>query len=123
LRKRQEQRVAVKITHGEAAASDLEVRLYQQQQCQGAFEHRALAKDGTATFSRIVEIGGLGVITDELSVCVESKGNWQPLFLSFHAPAPALIEIACDLDSRERRCATKFDGRPLDEFIDDEDDA
>jgi hypothetical protein len=121
--KRKEQQVAVAVTRGGNPASGVEVRLYPQQQCQGTYEQGVLAADGTIAFSRTVEIGGVGVITDELSVCLAVDGTWKPLFSSLHGPAPGRIDITCDLSKVERQCSTKFDGRPLDEPSADTNDA
>ena len=121
--KLREQLVVVGATRDGSAVAGLEVRLFQKQQCQGTYAQRALGADGVATFSRTVEIGGLGVITDELSVCVSDQGAWKPLFSSFHGPAPARIDITCDFGDSTLECKTRFDGRPLDEFEDGEDDA
>ena len=121
--KRFEKQVVAVATRGAAPASVVEVRLYRLQQCQGEYESSTLATDGAATFKRTVELGRLGVITDELSVCVEVAGSWKPLFSSLHGPAPMRIDIACDFGKVDPQCSTQFDGRPLDEPSGSEDDA
>lgn len=120
---RQVQRVAVVVARGELPVSGIEVRLYRLQQCQGSYEHRTLGTDGTAVFARKVELGTIDVITDELSVCAEIDGVWRPLFSSLHGPAPSRIDISCDLSKTDLECASRFDGRPIDEPVRDEDDA
>lgn len=112
--KRQAQTVSVALTRGGIPVAGDDVRLYAGQSCQGPFQENTL-REGKAAFSRTVEIGGVGVITDELSVCLGVGGAWTPLFSSLHGPAPDRIEITCDLDKAERPCVTRFNGRTLDE--------
>jgi hypothetical protein len=120
--KRQEQTVSVAITRNGSPVVNGDVRLYAAESCKGPFQTNAL-REGKVSFSRTVEIGGVGVITDALSVCLGAGEAWVPLFSSLHGPAPERIEIACDLAKAERRCTTRFDGRTLDEPLEHEDDA
>ena len=120
--KRQEQTISVAITRSGAPLAGGDVRLYAARNCQGSYQASTL-REGKASFSRAVEIGGVGVITDELSVCLGTGGAWMPLFSSLHGPAPGLIDIACDLDRAARQCNARFDGRTLDESSENEDDA
>jgi hypothetical protein len=112
----QDQTIVVALTRGAAPAASLKVRLHALQNCQGSFEEATAASDGHARFVRTVEIGGVGVITDELSVCVELGRSWVPLLSSLHGPAPALIEVNCDLDLSTPRCLVAFDGRPQEDL-------
>jgi len=66
-------------------------------------------------FTRNVEVGGIDVITDELSVCVNSSGEWKPIFSSLHGPAPILLELKCEVDTPSGTCASSFDGQPFEE--------
>lgn len=74
-----------------------DVRLDAAQSCQGPFQENTL-REGRTAFSRTVEIGGVGVITDELPVCLGAGDVWMPFLSSLHGPAPARIDITCDLD-------------------------
>jgi hypothetical protein len=120
--KRQEQTVSVAVMRSGAQVAVGDVRLYAAQSCQGSFQEQTL-REGKVAFSRTVEIGGVGVITDELSVCLGTGETWAPLFSSLHGPAPERIDIACDLDKSEPQCTASFDGRTLDEPSENEDDA
>jgi hypothetical protein len=121
--KRQEQTVSVAITRGGSPVAGVDVRLYATQNCQGSYEGSTLNEDGKTAFSRTVEIGGVGVTTDELSICIGAGNDWTPLFSSLHGPAPGRIDIACDLAKEKGKCTTQFDDRPLDQPSEDEDDA
>jgi hypothetical protein len=120
--KRQEQTVSVAITRNGSPVANGDVRLYAAERCKGSFQAKTL-REGKVSFSRTVEIGGVGVVTDALSVCLGAGEAWVPLFSSLHGPAPERIEIACDLAKGERKCTTRFDGRKLDEPLGHEDDA
>jgi len=120
--KRQEQTVSVTITRSGSPVVNGDVRLYTAQSCKGSFLAYTL-REGKSSFLRKVEMGGVGVITDELSVCLGVGEAWMPLFSSLHGPAPGRIDIACDLDKTERQCITRFDGRTLDEPSENDDDA
>jgi hypothetical protein len=112
----QDQTVAVALSRGALPAVAAKVRLYPLQNCLGSFQELTTSSDGRVQFVRTAEIGGVGVITDELSVCIESGVSWTPLLSSLHGPAPALIELSCDLGAPIPRCSVAFDGRPQDDL-------
>jgi hypothetical protein len=98
------------------------VRLFTAQGCAGTYQDATTSADGRARFLRTVEIGGIGVITDELSVCIPSGSTWQQLYGSLHGPAPKLIELRCDLSNSESKCTETFDGRLMTDSNSDEHD-
>ena len=110
------QTISVLLSDAAGPARHLEVRLYKQQHCQGEHESATTSDIGRVRFSRPVEIGGHGVITDELSICVRFADSWTPIFSSLHGPAPMLIETKCALTHREPSCFTSFDGRLIEHF-------
>jgi hypothetical protein len=112
----QDQTIEVALNHGYAPAGAIKVRLHELQNCQGSFQETTATSSGHARFTRTTEIGGVGVITDELSVCLQSHGTWTPLLSSVHGPAPALIEVTCELSPPTPQCHVAFDGRPQEDL-------
>jgi hypothetical protein len=113
--KQQQQTVSITLTRDTHPLAGVDVRLYAEQDCKGTFQSGKTSDEGQVRFTRNVEIGGVGVITDELSVCINSSGEWRPLFSSLHGPAPALLELKCTMDTPPGSCASSFDGQPFEE--------
>lgn len=108
----QQQSVVVEIGAPQAPAS---VRLYSRALCDGSYVEQRLSASRRASFTRNVEVGGIAVITDELSVCVPAGERWKPLFSSVHGPAPRSISIQCESVTEPGQCRVQFDGRTIDE--------
>ena len=118
----QQQTVELTLVSGSQPVPAMEVRLYAAQECAGPSQDAVTSADGQARFVRTVEIGGIGVITDEVSVCIHSGSTWEQLYGSLHGPAPTLIELKCDLTTSIPRCTESFDGRLMTDGSSDEHD-
>ena len=113
--KHQQQIVSITLTRDTRPLPGADVRLHAGQNCKGSFQSGKTSDEGQVRFTRNVEMGGISVITDELSVCVNSSGNWESIFSSLHGPAPRLLELKCTVDTPPGNCASSFDGQPFEE--------
>jgi hypothetical protein len=87
------------------------VRLYFERHCRGEFLESMSSNVGVADWSRTVTIGGIDVVTDEISLCVPKSDGWRELYWSRHGPAPRRIEMYCDVARAEAAaCEVKMDG-------------
>jgi hypothetical protein len=121
--KQQQQTVSIWLSREAQPFSGADLRLHAQRDCQGPFQSAQTSAEGEAHFLRSVEIGGIGVVTDELSICVNLAGNWIPIFSSLHGPAPEVLALKCEVDAFSGRCASSFDGQPFEEWVSDAHDA
>ena len=109
----QQQSVVLTLSDGPAPIQAMAVRLYATQECAGSFQSSTTSTDGQVRFARTVEIGGVGVITDEISLCIPSGSTWRQVYGTLHGPAPRLMELKCDLSKPDPTCSETFDGRPM----------
>jgi hypothetical protein len=111
--KQRQQTVSIALSREAKPYSGADVRLHAQQNCQGPFQSAQTSQEGQVHFTRLVEVGGIGVITDELSVCVNPSGSWISIFSSLHGPAPEVLMLKCEVEASSGSCAASFDGQPF----------
>ena len=105
------QHVTATLALNGEALSGTAVRLYLERNCRGEYLESMSSEMGVADWSRTVTIGGIDVVTDEISLCVPKNDGWRELYWSRHGPAPRTIEMDCDLARAEADiCEVKMDG-------------
>jgi hypothetical protein len=105
------QKVTAKLSQDGQPLAGTSLRLYAEAQCQGKYLESVSSHAGLAQWSRPAEIGGIAVVTDELSLCIAGPAGWTQLYWSLHGPAPRSIELDCDLArSPAKACVAKMDG-------------
>jgi hypothetical protein len=113
--KQKGQHISVVVTRGGSPAAGVEVRLYSQENCQGSFGGKTPGSSGWLEFNRLGGRGDDHPVTDQISVCVQVQGVWQPLLSTSQGADPKVIDLKCEIAGPEPRCITKFDGRLLQE--------
>lgn len=76
-------------------AHSAEVVLFDSLECSGEAVALSANDPGVLRFKTESTRGGVGVVTQELSLCIRANGDWTRLWSSRHGGGATLIEVSC----------------------------
>jgi hypothetical protein len=83
-----EQVVVVRVLNSQSqTAREVSLRYYAAANCTGAYVAASTSPTGEARFSRKAIRGGVGVLLEEPSICVEQEGAWYSAWQEYVDPA------------------------------------
>lgn len=97
------------LSNGSEPAARVEVHLHLAETCDGPAEHTTTDESGGFSFKTESTSGGIGVVTQSLTLCINDPSGQKMLWSSTHGGGASRITLKCNLTGRERKaCSDVF---------------
>lgn len=97
------QEVVGTLIIGDAPATNVEVHLYAAEACEGAAMRASTNTGGEFRFTTESTRGGIGVVTQSLTLCVSNGAGEEKLWSSTHGGGAGRITLTCHLSPAEKK--------------------